>query len=439
MPNHETQQPRSRSAGASTAPRSTARSRVVAKSVVAVLAVAAVARAIRVDAGLSTPHTPPRVVVRQPVMAPDWVERSDTVGSRQSLGLLLRTHGVAPAVVRRALDRHVVRRGTPVSIRERSGDFEPSAIVVAVAPDHLLRLDRTSAGWTATEERLPWTTDTVLVRATVRSTLAAAFSDAPSEIPRAQRSDIAYTLADIFEYRVDMSRDLQPGDEVAVLVERSTGPHGLTRVGKVVAAKLDLATGSVAAVRYARGGSGGEYFDAAGRSLRARFLRAPLAFRRVSSVFGRRRHPILGIWRQHQGTDYAAAHGTPVRAIGDGVVLRAGRAGGYGNLLEIRLRNGYVARYGHLRNFARGMRVGRRVEVGQTVAFVGTTGLSTAPHLHFEMLVNGRNRDPRVALQQLKGGEPIGRRDRESFEQLSTRLLATLDQPDGEGASRTAN
>src|SRR5688500_19841571 len=103
-----------------------------------------------------------------------------------------------------------------------------------------------------------------------------------------------------------------------------------------------------------------EYFDETCKSLKASFLRAPVNFRRISSIFGGRRHPVLGIWRRHKGTDYAAAMGTPVRSVGDGVVIFAGRKGGYGNVLDVRHRNGYVRWYGHLRGFARGVRRGSR-------------------------------------------------------------------------------
>src|SRR5687768_17836517 len=129
-----------------------------------------------------------------------------------------------------------------------------------------------------------------------------------------------------------------------------------------------------------------------------------------------RRHPILGTMRRHQGIDYAASSGTPVRAIGDGVVLFAGRKGGYGNVLEIRHRNGFVSRYGHLRGFAKSVRRGSRVGIAQTIGFVGMTGLATAPHLHFEVLVGGVQRNPRVALA-MKGGEPLPSSERASFAQ----------------------
>ena len=143
-----------------------------------------------------------------------------------------------------------------------------------------------------------------------------------------------------------------------------------------------------------------------------------------------RKHPILGIWRQHKGTDYAANAGTPVRAIGDGTVIFAGRKSGYGNVLELRHPNGFVSRYGHLRAFAAGIRRGKSVGIGQTVAYVGMTGLATAPHLHFEILVNGVQRDPSVALNR-KDGLPIPANARARFMSLRSSLLAALDQRGG--------
>ena len=413
-------------------PAASPSARAVTYAVVAALAALAMRRATPASA------RPARVLVRQPVLAPEWVQHTDTVAAGRPLVAVLAARGVSEGAVAAVLAGRAVPAGSAVTVRSRSGDSVPSEVVVAVGADRLLRLDREGGRWRADEERLPWTTDTVVVSGTVRTSLAAAFAHASSDIPRAQRTELAYALADIFEYRVDMGRDLQPGDRVRVLVERARGPRGDVKVGKLLAARLELSGTSVAAVRYAGAGARAEYFDDSGRSLRAHFLRAPLAFRRVSSAFGRRLHPILGVWRQHKGVDYAAAQGTPVRAIGDGVVVKAGRSGGYGNVLEIRLRNGYVTRYGHLRNFARGLRPGSRVAVGETVAFVGTTGLSTAPHLHFEMLAGGRNLDPRLALRSLKGGEPIARRERAAFDAVRARLLASLEPAQSVVASSSA-
>ena len=188
---------------------------------------------------------------------------------------------------------------------------------------------------------------------------------------------------------------------------------------------FSLSGSDVSAIRFESASSSAQYYDAAGKSLRAQFLRAPLEFRRISSTFGIRFHPILGRWKAHKGTDYAAAPGTPVRAIGDAVVIRAGWSGGYGNMLELRHRNGYVTRYGHLRGFAAGVRAGARVAIGQTVAYVGTTGLSTGPHLHFEVLIGGVQHDSRVALRSI-AGEPLAGSERGAFDQMRDQMLASL-------------
>jgi murein DD-endopeptidase MepM/ murein hydrolase activator NlpD len=142
-------------------------------------------------------------------------------------------------------------------------------------------------------------------------------------------------------------------------------------------------------------------------------------------MFGGRRHPVLGIWRRHKGTDYAASMGTPVRTIGDGVVVFVGRKGGYGNVIDVRHRNGYVSRYGHLRSFAKGIHRGSRVTIGSTIGSVGMSGLATGPHLHFEILVNGVQRDPKIALQ-MKGGDPIPSAERGVFEEIRNRTLKSF-------------
>jgi murein DD-endopeptidase MepM/ murein hydrolase activator NlpD len=173
-----------------------------------------------------------------------------------------------------------------------------------------------------------------------------------------------------------------------------------------------------------------KYYDEKGRSLAASFLRSPVSFRRISSGFGRRKHPVLGTWRQHQGMDYAANSGTPVRSIGDGVVVFVGRKGGYGNTVEIRHPNGYMTRYGHLRGYAEGIRSGARVNIEQTIGYVGMTGLATGPHLHFEVHVGGVQKDPRRVLQATAGPPLVGA-DLELFQRIRSAAVFALDQPAG--------
>ena len=226
------------------------------------------------------------------------------------------------------------------------------------------------------------------------------------------------------------ARHLRQGDKFHLLVERLQKPNGAIIVSKVLGARLALSGGAnpLEAIHFDTPGSAkGEYYDASGMSLRAAFLRAPVAFRRITSIFGARKHPIFGQWRNHTGTDYAAPTGTPIRAIGDGVIVFAGRKGGYGNVIDVRHRNGMVSRYGHMRNFATGMRAGTRVTMGNTIGYVGSTGWATGPHLHFEIRVDGVARDPRLALQS-KGGEPIPRGERTLFQKMRNQTLASLSQ-----------
>jgi len=392
------------------------------------------AAALRFTPPVPTPTPAARLGADRPLAftGPRWSEQTLTLGKGEALATLLERSGLPAASVLdalRASDAIPTRvpAGVTVTVGGLSTDSLPSQVVLRLASDRLVHLRRTAGGWEGRELRLPSRTDTVAVSGRITSTLYDALDGAEGELQRELRAELVWTVADIFEYRVDMSRDLQPGDSVGVLVERVTAPDGSARLGRVLAARFLLSGRALQAVRYTSTGAGGQYFDQDGKSLRAQFLRAPLAFRRVSSGFGMRRHPILGVWRAHKGTDYAARLGTPVRSIGDGVVIFAGRKSGSGNVVEVRHRNGYVTRYGHLRSFARGTRRGARVTIGQTIARVGMTGLATAPHLHFEVLVGGVQRDPRVALRN-RSGEPIPARERGTFETVKTLLLASLGE-----------
>ncbi len=369
-------------------------------------------------------------------------ERIDTLAQRETLADLLVRAGlsrVAAAAAEHgaATTLGALPAGVSVTTRRVGADSSTAEIIARPAVDRVLHLSYLAGAWHAREERLPWHTDTITARATIASSLYDSFHAAVGDrLPHDARSRLVDKLASIFEYRVDVERDLERGDSLRVLVERQIDPAGTPHDGRIVAAALTVAGEPVEAVQFRPGtttantagataagaDTAGQYFDQFGKALRAPFLRAPLQFRRVSSTFGMRQHPILGIWKMHTGTDYAAGAGTPVRAVGDGTVLFAGRKGGYGNVLELRHPNGYVSRYGHLRAFAHGVRPGARVAMGHTVGFVGMTGLATAPHLHFEMLLGGAQRDPRSALQT-RAGVALPLRERAAFQALRERLL----------------
>ena len=387
------------------------------------------------DAGAVTTTAP---------IAVTMVERVDTLGTGQSLGVMFANAGVGGVQALHALrdaadlDLRRVPAGIPVTFRGSTHEEQPREVVVQLAVDRLVRLTRAESGWTGTEERLPWQIDTTVVSGVIDVTLYGAIQEAARDIlTERQTAELAWSMADVYEYKMDMSRDLRTGDEFRVLFERATAPNGARRLGRVLAASFTLSGKEHQAYRYESETATGVWFDEEGKSMRSAFLRTPVEFRRISSNFGRRFHPILKTWRTHQGTDYAAAQGTIVRTVGEGTVIFAGRRGGYGNTVEVRHPNGYVTRYAHLRNFASGVRSGTRVSIGQTIGYVGMTGLATGPHLHFEVLVGGTQRDPRVALAN-KSGEPIPDGDRVAFEVQRTSLLAALEQMMDSGSVRLA-
>jgi murein DD-endopeptidase MepM/ murein hydrolase activator NlpD len=384
-----------------------------------------------------------------------WRTRTDTVRQGELLVAVLQRAGLSHDEAARALraartvDSRKVRPGTMVTTRVHA-DSGPGEILVRTGIDRLVRLQRDpgasasgGAVWLETEEKLAWHTDTVVIAGVVQSTLSAALQQGGDAFPVGMRNDVAFALADILEYRLDLSRDLHQGDSVQVLVERQRAPNGTVRPGSILAARLTLDGRRVETLRFENGArDGGEsrsaYFDGEGKTMRAAFLRAPLAFRRISSVFGLRKHPILGIWRAHQGMDYAAAAGTPVRALGNGTVVFAGWKGGYGRVVEIRHRNGYLTRYGHLQGFASGIKRGASVSISRTIGYVGASGLATAPHLHFEVMVGGKQRDPRVALRNVSG-EPLSSGQRSAFASRKATLFAMLDRAVASAATtRTA-
>jgi murein DD-endopeptidase MepM/ murein hydrolase activator NlpD len=181
------------------------------------------------------------------------------------------------------------------------------------------------------------------------------------------------------------------------------------RGGDLLYARLTLSGRDLEAYRFMLPDGSVEYYDRTGKSLRKFLLRTPVDGARLSSRFGMRRHPILGYTRMHKGVDFAAPSGTPIYAAGNGKVTKAGRNGGYGNYVEIRHNGEYSTAYAHLSRFAKGMSPGQRVSQGQVIGYVGTTGRSTGPHLHFEVRRQGSQINPlklkSVALGQLGGND----------------------------------
>jgi murein DD-endopeptidase MepM/ murein hydrolase activator NlpD len=208
---------------------------------------------------------------------------------------------------------------------------------------------------------------------------------------------------------VDFQRDLQPGDRIEALYEVHLARDGaVAKTGEVLAARFAVKGGELALYRFRLPDGSVDWFDARGESVRKALLKTPVDGARLSSRFGLRRHPILGYSMMHRGADFAAPTGTPVMAAGDGVVELAGVNGAYGNYVRLRHDERRRTAYAHLSRFAEGLRPGRRVRQGQTIGYVGSTGRSTGPHLHYEVLIDGEQVDP-MSLQLPTGRKLEGR------------------------------
>jgi len=250
-----------------------------------------------------------------------------------------------------------------------------------------------------------------------------------------EQSALAAEFSRIMAWDIDFSRQVHPGDEFQILYERlyranDDGEDVYVKPGRILAGRYVGKNGEHTVVYFEDENGEGAYFRPDGTSIERAFLAAPLEFSRISSRFTRaRRHPILNVTRPHRGIDYAAPHGTPVWAVADGVVEYRARAGASGNLVRIRHRDGLTSHYAHLASFAAGLEVGDRVEQKQIIGYVGTTGLSTGPHVCFRVKRNGVYVDP----MKIGGpaGEPIDAARFPVFRSVRDQLLADLGVGNG--------
>jgi murein DD-endopeptidase MepM/ murein hydrolase activator NlpD len=234
-------------------------------------------------------------------------------------------------------------------------------------------------------------------------------------------------VAGIFAWDVDFILDIRSGDNYYVQYEEIWQDGEYVTDGEIIAAEFNNNGRQIRAVRFKDGENNTDYFTPVGNSVRKAFIRAPVDFTRISSNFNpNRRHPILNTIRAHRGVDYAAPRGTPIKAAGDGKVIFRGTKSGYGKVVILQHGGNITTLYAHMSNFAAKAGLGTRVRQGQTIGFVGMTGLATANHLHYEYRLNGVHRNPRTV--SLPDAEPIDEKYRERFLAEAAPILQELDK-----------
>ncbi|UJP02368.1 MAG: peptidoglycan DD-metalloendopeptidase family protein [Nitrosomonas sp.] len=287
--------------------------------------------------------------------------------------------------------------------------------------EELFLMEKTDDAFKMTEQPVELDTRIHMKSGEINSSLFAATDNAG--IP----NNIAMQLTEIFASEIDFYRDLRQGDRFTVVYETFANDNGKrAKTGRVLAAEFVNKGKSHQAIYFRASNGADGYYTPEGESLRKAFLLSPLTFSRVSSGFTNARfHPILKEWRAHRGIDYAAPAGTPVKATASGIVAFSGSQKGYGNLVVLKHNGKYETAYGHLSRFASGMSKGKRISQGDVIGYVGSTGMATGPHLHYELRIDGVQRDPTNVV--LPSAPPIAKRDLNTFQRETHALVARLN------------
>ena len=248
----------------------------------------------------------------------------------------------------------------------------------------------------------------VVIKNTINSSLYTAATEAQIE------PNIIIEFARIYGFEIDFQRDIRKGDIFEIYYEKFVDDNDVVRdTGKIIYAYMNVNNREINLYNFNDGNDIG-YYDISGKSIVKSLMKTPINGARLSSSFGMRKHPILGFNKMHRGTDFAAPTGTPIMASGSGTITRARWCGGGGNCVKIRHNSTYETIYAHMSKFARGIKEGKKVKQGQIIGYVGSTGMSTGPHLHYEVVVNGK----KVNSQKLKlpSGKILKNKAREEFE-----------------------
>ena len=359
-----------------------------------------------------------------PLVAEERIRRGDTlVSALNRLGI--NTEGLTPFMGKDPVASNLVtlRAGRVLSVQQDAkGELVWLRYKSAKESDsqQTILLEKKNGEFSARFEEINYDKQIVFKAGRIESSLFSASDRAG--IP----DSIAIQLADIFSSEIDFHRELRRGDEFRIVYEDLLIEGRSVSSGRILAAEFVNNNSTHTAYWFAPKNQNAGYYNASGRSLKKSFLRSPLAFSRISSGFTLRRfHPIQQRWKAHTGVDYAAPTGTPIMATSSGVVKFVGQQNGYGNFVEVQHHNGYSTAYAHMSRFVSGLVRGKRVEQGDVIGYVGSTGWATGPHLHYEFRVKSVPKDPQLVA--VAEAEPLNRVALMEFKRLQVALDRRLD------------
>jgi len=357
------------------------------------------------------------------------VPRGDTLaGALNKAGIDRREAHAAIRKLSKVMNPRRVRAGQELTLTIAPAEDGPGRLLgLSMEKDfaHRVGVRLGEGGYESYKEKKVLERRLARVAGPIKSSLYLAATKAGLTVP---------VLADLiraYSWDVDFQRDIQPGDAFEVMFEQYSDSTGrIVHYGEVIFASLTLTGTRLPIYRFTTRHGVTSYFNEKGHGAKKALMRTPIDGARLSSRYGKRRHPILGYTKKHTGVDFAAPPGTPIYAAGDGVIDYAGRKGGYGKYIRIRHNSEYATAYAHMRAYRRGMRKGKRVKQGQVIGYVGSTGRSTGPHLHYEILRNGRHTNPLKV--KMPSGEKLRGKDLKRFQAKRAdieRLYAALVPP----------
>ena len=317
-------------------------------------------------------------------------------------------NNIASAIVKKKLTNIFAKTEVKIVIKEEFGESKIVSLFYPINEVTTVEIKRNKEGFLVSKNILNLAKQEVVSSNIIKNNLYSSAIEAGIE------PNIIVEFANIFGFEVDFQRDIRAGDKFEVYYERYVDEDNIVRnTGKIVYASMLVNNKELALYNFKFKNKEG-YYDVDGKSVIKTLMKTPINGARLSSSFGLRKHPILGYNKLHQGTDFAARTGTPIMASGSGVILRAQKYKGYGNFVSITHNSTYVTAYGHMSKYGRGIKKGVRVNQGQIIGYVGSTGMSTGPHLHYEVIKNGK----RINSQRLKlpKGKVLSNNARNRFE-----------------------
>ncbi len=305
-----------------------------------------------------------------------------------------------------------------ISVESPTTDPELDALRIKIAPGHDVVVIRLPDGGYSTQAVIAETSlEPQVFRGVIETSLyeAAVGQGVPPQI--------LVEMIRLFSYDVDFQRDIRNNDEFEIMFDRHVTEDGLVVAnGDIEYASMVLRGKPLKIYAYQHDDGIVDHYNEQGKGIRKALMRTPINGARLSSSYGRRKHPILGYTKMHRGVDFAAPHGTPIYAADDGVIEKRHRWGGFGNYVGIRHGDGFSTAYAHLRSFAKGQKVGRRVRQGDVIGYVGSTGRSTGPHLHYEVHRNGAQVNPMKV--RFPASKTLSGRELEAFQKIRSQLDA---------------